>query len=129
MVLAKFIRTATVFAGWMTAQPSIPPSPDVANTTGLLILGGFVDDLEDMVIRLVKTAPAAAVPGDDGAAVVAEVPRRLLLLLLTEGAGDMETATMVSCRRLKQKTNLSPKDALSLRGLHWTGRVGGVWRI
>jgi hypothetical protein len=32
---AKFIRTASVLAGWTSTHPSIPPSPLDANTTDL----------------------------------------------------------------------------------------------
>lgn len=39
-MLAKFILTATVLAGWTIAQPSTPPRPLVAKTTGFDSGGG-----------------------------------------------------------------------------------------
>ena len=48
-MLAKFILTATVLAGWTIAQPSTPPRPLVAKTTGFDSGGGARGDDELIV--------------------------------------------------------------------------------
>ena len=75
---AKLARTAIVFAGWITAQPAIPPNPDVANITGLLTcLGDVVVAVArgGFIVVLVMIVGACGIPVV--VAAVTDVPRTL----------------------------------------------------
>ena len=62
-ILARFMRTAAVLAGWTTIQPSTPPRPLVANITDLGRGAGVVTAGVGVgvLIVLVSTVAAAMV--------------------------------------------------------------------
>jgi hypothetical protein len=81
LMLARFIRTANVLAGWTSTHPSTPPRPDVANATDIGVFEG-------LWLPWVAMLAAPTTPVDDGITAAADgggfmaVVAMMMLLLL-----------------------------------------------